>query len=147
MNVRTMKMWICFASAMAGSHGFCGGRGSESSLDLLVHSEIRQRESSASVLWTYFSMTLHGAPTEKRRRKRDSQGINSVLQHALVSQVDTQQRTFQGLLNMTLSDSRDNWSRSKHIDELNVGSTGQLCPERGDKHSREMGRESAYHDM
>lgn len=79
--------------------------------------------------------------------KRDSQGINSVLQHALVSQVDTQQRTFQGLLNMTLSDSRDSWSRSKHIDELNVGSTGQLCPERGDKHSRETGRESAYHDM
>ncbi|TMS14903.1 Protein NATD1 [Larimichthys crocea] len=33
-----------------GSHGFCGGRGSESPLDLLVHSEICQRESSASVL-------------------------------------------------------------------------------------------------
>lgn len=60
-------MWF-YASVMTGSHGFCGGRGSESPLDLLVHSEICQRESSASVLWTYLSMTVHGTLTRKRRR-------------------------------------------------------------------------------
>lgn len=34
---------------IAGGHGFCGGRGSEGSPDLLVHPEIRQRESPTSI--------------------------------------------------------------------------------------------------
>ena len=65
----SFSMWF-YAFVMAGSHGFCGWRGSESPPDLLVHSEIRQRESSASVLWTYLSMTLHSSLTKMKRRKR-----------------------------------------------------------------------------
>lgn len=60
-NGQMILMWAVMHHVIAGSHGFCGGRGPESSPDLLVHSEIRERESSASILWTYLSMILHGS--------------------------------------------------------------------------------------
>lgn len=93
-----------------GSHGFCGGRGSEGPLDLLVHSEIRQRKSSASVLRTYLSMTRHGT---KRQEKEEETPRREIWHHALELKADKQQRTFQALLHMTLSESRGNWSHRK----------------------------------
>lgn len=69
-------------------------------------------------------MTPRGSDREDEEKETPKE-LNTEWHHALELQADMQQRTFQALLNVTLSDSRDNRSHGKDVRELNVGSTGQ----------------------
>lgn len=111
-NIFIKRVHACL---MVGSHGLCGGRGPESSFDMLVHSEICQRESSASVLGAYFSMSKHGTPSTKSKKR------------TLVSQRN--KRNFQGLLISTSSGSRDDSSHGSDLwkAECWVKQLSQIC--------------------
>lgn len=63
-------------------------------------------------------------------RKRVSQGINNVLKHVLSSQLNIQLRTFQRLINMPISYSRDERSCSIAICEESIGSKGHMAGDR-----------------
>lgn len=52
-------------------------------------------------------MTPHGCNREGEETETPKE-LSTVWHHALELQADIQQRTFQALLNVTLSDSRDN---------------------------------------
>lgn len=115
-----------YASVMSGSHGLCDGGGSESSPDLLVHSEIRQREPSSSVLHTQFSVTL-SLPRQLRKEEESPRRLTSVLQHVSSSQPNIRLRTFQRMINMPIRYSGDERSRSIAICKQSIGSKGHMA--------------------
>lgn len=91
--------------------------------------------------WPY----LHGSE-EREELEKETPGREILcMQHALELQDDKQQRTFQALFNMTLSESQDNWSHTKDVCKVNVGSTGQLRPHHED--SARAGSKTAGHNL
>ena len=68
----------------------------------------------------YFEHIYQWPYGQRRAGERDSPGDkNTVWHHALELQADIQQRTFQALWNVTLSDSRDTWPHAGDVRALN----------------------------